>query len=62
MKHKVKDYIKAFLHCWEQLLYIFLIVCFMWAVFEYRVWLADGDFKCALAQDPATCAAAKSNN
>lgn len=60
-KYKFKDYVEAIMQCWLYIIYLLLIVLFFGGIFAYNYWLADGDIKCMLAQDTATCAAIKAN-
>lgn len=61
IKNFFKDLAKVFMAIWTMALYVFIAFCIIWVLFGYRIWLADGDAKCAFANDPAVCAAVKNN-
>lgn len=54
---KMKKYLYAL---WTAVSYGFAIAVIASCIFGGLYWLADGDVKCMLAADPATCAAIKS--
>lgn len=52
----MKDYLHAI---WTAISYGFAIAVLGGCIIGGLYWLADGDIKCMLAQDPPTCAAIK---
>ena len=52
----MKKYLYAI---WTAVSYGFVIAVIASCIFGGLYWLADGDVKCMLAKDPATCAAVK---
>lgn len=52
----MKKYLRAL---WTAVSYVFVIAVLSACILGGLYWLADGDVKCMLAKDPATCAAVK---